>query len=77
MNTAELTERLSVARSARVTPMMFEHALLERARAHRRRIVLPEGAEDRILRATEVLLRRGVCELTLLGEEDAVRKRAG
>jgi phosphate acetyltransferase len=77
VDTAELTERLSVARSARVTPMMFEHALLERARADKRRIVLPEGTEERILRAAEVLLRRGVCDLTLLGEEDAVRKRAG
>ncbi len=77
VDTAELTERLSVARSARVTPMMFEHALLERARAAKRRIVLPEGAEERILRAAEVLLRRGVCDLTLLGEEDAVRKKAG
>ncbi|WP_335974610.1 MULTISPECIES: phosphate acetyltransferase [Streptomycetaceae] len=77
VDTTELTERLSVARSARVTPMMFEHALLERARSNKRRIVLPEGAEERILRAAEVLLRRGVCELTLLGEEDAVRKKAG
>jgi phosphate acetyltransferase len=77
VDTAELTQRLSVAPSARVTPMMFEHALIERARADRRRIVLPEGAEDRILRAAEVLLRRGVCDLTLLGEEDAVRRRAG
>ncbi|MFI0721798.1 phosphate acetyltransferase [Streptomyces sp. NPDC021224] len=77
VDTAQLTDRLSVARSARVTPMMFEHALIERARADKRRIVLPEGAEERILRAAEVLLRRGVCELTLLGEEDVVRKRAG
>ncbi|BBB00261.1 putative phosphate acetyltransferase [Actinacidiphila reveromycinica] len=77
VDTTELTERLSVARSARVTPMMFEHALLERARTNKRRIVLPEGGEERILRAAEVLLRRGVCELTLLGEEDAVRKKAG
>jgi len=77
VDTAELTGRLAVARSARVTPMMFEHALLERARADRRRIVLPEGTEERVLRAAEVLLRRGVCELTLLGEPDAVRKRAG
>ncbi|HEY3482353.1 MAG TPA: phosphate acetyltransferase [Streptomyces sp.] len=76
VDTAELTDRLSVARSERVTPMMFEHALLERARAVRRRIVLPEGGEERILRAAEVLLRRGVCDLTLLGEEDVIRKKA-
>ena len=29
---------------------MFEHALIERARADRRHIVLPEGNDDRILR---------------------------
>ena len=47
--------------------MMFEHELLEQARADRRRVVLPEGTEERVLRAAEVLLRRGVCDLTLLG----------
>jgi phosphate acetyltransferase len=76
VDTAELTRRLSVARGDRVTPMMFEHELIERARAARRHVVLPEGTEERVLRAAEVLLRRGVCALTLLGEEGAVRKRA-
>ncbi|OEV05676.1 phosphate acetyltransferase [Streptomyces oceani] len=73
---ARLTDRLSVLRSDRVTPMMFEHSLIERARAHRRHVVLPEGSEERVLRAAEVLLRRNVCDLTLLGEDTAVRKRA-
>ncbi|MFJ5676909.1 phosphate acetyltransferase [Streptomyces sp. NPDC093097] len=76
VHTAELTDRISVARSGRVTPMMFEHELIERSRAGRRRVVLPEGTEERVLRAADVLLRRDVCDLTLLGEEEAVRKRA-
>jgi phosphate acetyltransferase len=76
VDTAALTRRLSVARGDRVTPMMFEHALIERARAARRHVVLPEGTDERVLRAAEVLLRRDVCDLTLLGEEVAVRKRA-
>ncbi|MEU5638469.1 phosphate acetyltransferase [Streptomyces milbemycinicus] len=76
VDTAELTNRISVARSGRVTPMMFEHELIERSRAGRRRVVLPEGTEERVLRAADVLLRRDVCDLTLLGGEDAVRKRA-
>jgi phosphate acetyltransferase len=75
VDTAELTARISVARTSRVTPMMFEHELLERARGDRRHIVLPEGTEERVLHAAEVLLRRNVCDLTLLGDEDAVRKR--
>lgn len=75
VDTPRLTERLSVVRSARVTPMMFEHELIERARAHRRAVVLPEGTEERVLRAAEVLLRRDVCDLTLLGDPTAVRRR--
>jgi phosphate acetyltransferase len=59
-----------------VTPLMFEHELIERARADRRHIVLPEGDDDRILRAAEQLLRRGVVDLTVLGGEAAVRSRA-
>ncbi|MGW1867498.1 phosphate acetyltransferase [Streptomyces mauvecolor] len=76
VDTADLLRRVSVARSGRVTPMMFEHELLEQARSNRRRVVLPEGSEDRVLRAADVLLRRDVCELTLLGDVEAIRKKA-
>ncbi|MGW1464970.1 phosphate acetyltransferase [Streptomyces sp. NPDC002308] len=76
VDTAALLERVSVARTGRVTPMMFEHDLLEQARADRRRVVLPEGSEERVLRAADVLLRRDVCELTLLGDVDLIRKKA-
>ncbi|MEV8324916.1 phosphate acetyltransferase [Kitasatospora sp. NPDC056731] len=76
VDTAELTNLIEVGRSERVTPMMFEHALLERARASRRHVVLPEGTEERVLRAAEILLRRNICDLTLLGEADAVRRKA-
>jgi phosphate acetyltransferase len=76
VDTAELTSRIELGRSERVTPMMFEHTLLERARGTvLREVVLPEGSEERVLRAAEVLLRRNVCHLTLLGEEDAIRRR--
>ncbi|MEU3651524.1 phosphate acetyltransferase [Streptomyces sp. NPDC032161] len=76
VDTGALLERISVARSGRITPMMFEHELLEQARADRRRVVLPEGTEERVLRAADVLLRRDVCDLTLLGEPDVIRKKA-
>ncbi|WP_406731022.1 phosphate acetyltransferase [Streptomyces sp. NBC_01794] len=76
VDTADLLARISVARSGRVTPMMFEHDLLEQARAHRRRVVLPEGTEERVLRAADVLLRRDVCDLTLLGDTEVIRRKA-
>ncbi|MFD0154046.1 phosphate acetyltransferase [Streptomyces sp. NPDC055721] len=76
VDTSDLLKRVSVARSGRVTPMMFEHELLEQARADRRRVVLPEGTEERVLRAADVLIRRDVCDLTLLGDVEVIRKKA-
>jgi phosphate acetyltransferase len=65
---AKLADRISVSRSSRITPIMFEYELVERAKASRQHIVLPEGNEERILRASEILLRRGVVDITLLGD---------
>ncbi|MFJ3648652.1 phosphate acetyltransferase [Streptomyces murinus] len=76
VDTAELASHIAATSGDRVTPMMFEHKLLDRARADRRRVVLPEGTEERVLHAAEVLMRRGVCDLTLLGPIDQIRKKA-
>jgi phosphate acetyltransferase len=71
-----LLGRIEVTRTERVTPLMFEQRLVERARAARRHIVLPEGGDDRVLQAAEQVLLRGMAELTVLGDPDAVRNRA-
>jgi phosphate acetyltransferase len=76
VDTAALIERIDLARPTRMTPLMFEHALIERAKADRRHIVLPEGNDDRILRAADQLLLRGVVDLTVLGVERDIRARA-
>ncbi|MEO5874322.1 MAG: phosphate acetyltransferase [Streptosporangiaceae bacterium] len=72
----KLVDRLHVTKSAAVTPLMFEYDLIERSRADKKNIVLPEGSEPRILRAADILLRRGVADLTLLGEEAEIRAKA-
>ena len=59
-----------------LTPLMFEHRLTARARTAGARVVLPEGMEDRILRAADTVLARGIADLTLLGVEDDIRARA-
>jgi len=59
----------------RVTPQMFLHQVMELAGKERRNIVLPEGHDDRILRAAALLLEREVVDLTILGKETEVRKR--
>ncbi len=74
--TSEVVPLLDVPRTEVVTPLMFEYELLERARRDRKRVVLPEAGDDRILRAASTLLARGVADITLLGVESSIRARA-
>ena len=71
----ELSARIKVAHTDVVTPLMFSAALLERARADRRHIVLPEGDDERVLRAAEELVHQGVVELTVLGDPAVLQAR--
>ena len=71
-----LLAALEVEPSDVVTPIMFQAELVERARADRRTIVLPEPDDDRILRAADAILRRGISDVVLLGDAASVRARA-
>ena len=66
-----VTERPQVT-----TPLRFEYEIIQRARQQRQHIVLPEGEEERVLRAAEILLLREVADITLLGDPDAIRAKA-
>jgi phosphate acetyltransferase len=72
----ELIAALDVPPTDVVTPLMFESMLVERARADRRHIVLPEGDDERILRAADSLLARNVVDITFLGVEGEIRQKA-
>ncbi|NQX27314.1 phosphate acetyltransferase [Microbacteriaceae bacterium VKM Ac-2854] len=72
----QLLTLMNVGRSAVVTPLMFEYGLIERARVAGQHIVLPEGNDDRILRAASTVLKRGIARVTILGEDAEVRARA-
>ena len=76
VDAVELRTVLQLKPSATMTPVRFEHLLIERARSRTMRIVLPEGDDDRILQAAGIVLRRGIADLTILGEEAVVRGRA-
>lgn len=73
---ADLIAQLAIPIPSVTTPQMFEYQLLDRARDNRKRIVLPEGDDDRILKAAGRLLQRQVADLTILGEEAEIRSRA-
>jgi phosphate acetyltransferase len=75
VDTKELGDLIAGAPSTWVTPIMFESDLIERARRDRQHIVLPEGGDERILKACEILTRRNVADITLLGNEEEIRRQ--
>lgn len=75
VNIEELGDKIIKTKTTIVTPKMFESRLLQRAKAKKQHIVLPEGETDRILKAAEILLRREVVDITLLGREERIADR--
>jgi phosphate acetyltransferase len=58
-----------------ISPRLFLYNLNQRAKANKRRIVLPEGEEERILRATATLVRDQVVDITLLGDPAKIQEK--
>lgn len=71
-----LDDSKALGREDITTPLMFEHRLLEAARRANQHIVLPEGEEERILRAAHRLLGQQICRLTLLGDPAKIKAKA-
>ncbi len=75
-DTSLIEQRISSKSTEVMTPMMFEYLLFERASLERKRIVLPESSDERILRAVEILTRRDVVDIILLGDEEEIYHKA-
>ena len=71
-----IIEQLQETPASIMTPMMFTYTLFERARKKKQRIVLPESSDERILRAAEILIRRDVAEIILLGDKKEIEYHA-
>jgi len=69
---AKISEDFSSSSKELLTPMMFQYRLFERAREQRQKIVLPESTDERILRASEILLHRDFVDIILLGDRNAI-----
>jgi phosphate acetyltransferase len=70
-----LAERLITFKAEGITPRMFQYNLLQRARLHKKHIVLPEAYDERILAAAMLLIDAGVVNLTLIGEKSKIATR--
>ncbi len=75
VDTDKLANDLITFESGIFTPRMFQYNLLQRALKDKKHIVLPEGYDERILRATARLIDAHVVDLTLIGDEDKIRER--
>lgn len=72
----KINDKLNLVQVRKRTPEMFKYELIERARSVKKRIVLPEGNEERILKAAEWVRVRNIADLVLLGNRDEILKKA-
>ncbi|WP_026449593.1 phosphate acetyltransferase [Aequorivita capsosiphonis] len=70
-----LIERLSTFKTSGITPRMFQYNLLKKAKSNKKHIVLPEGLDERILRATKQLIDLDAVHITLLGDRKLIEER--
>ncbi|WP_159017909.1 phosphate acetyltransferase [Algibacter sp. L3A6] len=75
VDTDKLSNDLITFQSDIFTPRMFQYNLLQRALNNKKHIVLPEGDDERVLRAAARLIDAQVVELTLIGDEDLIKER--
>jgi len=76
VNHNRLYSYLDVKRDAKTTPIVFLNGLLERARAAKKRIVMPEGDEERTLKAVSRVIQDGVAQIILLGDPKVIHDKA-
>ncbi len=70
-----LAERLITFHAEGITPRMFQYNLLKKAQSNRKHIVLPEGTDERILRASRELIHHQAANITLLGNPEEIREK--
>ncbi len=51
-------------------------SIKEKAKKHQKRIVLPEGLEERTIKAADILLQEGIAKIILLGNPEQIKEKA-
>lgn len=72
----KINDKLKLEKTRKRTPEIFKYEILEMARSEKKRIVLPEGEDDRTLKAAEWIQDREIADLILLGDEELITKKA-
>jgi phosphate acetyltransferase len=69
-------EKINTFHTLNITPRMFQYQIVKRAKEQRKHIVLPEGGDDRILLAADMLVKQDVVEITILGIKEQIAAAA-
>ncbi len=72
----KINEKLKLEKIRKRTPDIFKYEILERACSEKKRIVLPEGEDDRTLKAALWARERDIADIILLGDENLIMKKA-
>ena len=67
-----LEDKISKVISRGMTPRMFQFLLTQKAKESKKHIVLPEGEDERVLRATDFLVNQQIVDITLLGDPEKI-----
>lgn len=77
IDSSKIIAKLNTKTEHTMTPSMFEYNIFEKAHQNKKTIVLPESSDERILRACEIILRRGIANIILLGNKDKIYSNSG
>lgn len=72
MDMEALEKEIAAFRPVGMTPRMFQYQLVSWAKNKKKHIVLPEGKDERILKAADRLVRQGIVNITLLGDVNEI-----
>lgn len=70
-----LSERVITFVPEGMTPKMFQYNMVKRAKQHRKRIVLPEGNDERIITAASRLLDMDVVDISIIGDKKQIENK--
>ncbi|MCX6205541.1 MAG: phosphate acetyltransferase [Bacteroidetes bacterium] len=69
-------EKINTFQTRNITPRMFQYQIVKRAKSNKKHIVLPEGGDDRILMAADLLVKQDIVQITILGIKENIAAAA-
>lgn len=74
--TIKSIDEIFTATSNCITPLRFENVLYKKSSSNIKTVVLPESDDDRILKASQILLTSKAVKLILLGDKNSIEDKA-